>query len=293
MVLRRLAVLASALGLTAVSALGSLALPAPAAPEPPVALDPTCAADLVRRAPLGPDAQVLGCEGGDRGRAVIAFGDLKTAEHLAVLVPGSDTDLTTLVTEPGRSPRPHGLPLDWARALAEHAAPHTAVVLWVGYTTPQGLGRAAATGAAARAGAPALASEVRALQQLAPQPPRTTVIGHSYGAVVVALAADDLDVDSLVLLASPGARAGDVEQLHTRARVWALQSPRDWMRRVPGLQVGDLGHGTKPTDPAFGADVVPALDVSGHDGYLVPGTSSFSAVASIMATGDLPGGAPQ
>ena len=271
---------------------GLLAPPATAPVPPPVGRDPQCAAALGDRlaAAAGPDAApvaVLGCDPSGRGRAVLALGDLRTATHVAVLVPGSDIDLGTLADPDA----PQRRPLGWAQALADAGGAELAVVLWVGYDTPQGLGVDAATGRLARAGATALARFVVALraEDLAPGA-QVTVVGHSYGAVVAALAAPDLPVADLVLLGSPGARTSSVAGLATDARVWASRVAGDWTARIPAVRVGDLGHGTDPTSPGFGARPLPTGGTSGHDGYFRPGSAALAGLADVCL-GRLPGGA--
>jgi alpha/beta hydrolase family protein len=249
------------------------AQPSEAAVPEPVRLDAACAADLSAR--LG-DGTVLGCDPAGRGLAVVVLGDLATAAHVAVLVPGSDVDLARL-HDPGD---PLRRPFGWAQSLARAGGPGLAVVVWVGYVTPDGLGVDAASGRLARAGAAAL---VRFVGDLPPGA-HVTVVGHSYGAVVTALAARDLAAEDLVLLASPGARAGSVGELGGGARVWAGTAEDDWIGRVPNARIGDLGHGADPADPDFGARPLPVDGVAGHDGYLAPGTASLEAVADV-ATG--------
>ncbi|WP_222193036.1 alpha/beta hydrolase [Modestobacter italicus] len=249
--------------------------PQPVDPVRPVPLVAACATELAARVA---DVGVLGCDPTGRGRAVLALGDPATAAHVVVLVPGSDIDLTTL-DDPLQ---PQRRPLGWARALASATGPDTAVVLWVGYPTPRGLGVDAATGRLARAAAPALVQQVDALRQRPGPPPTTTVVGHSYGAVVVALAAPELQVDDVVLVASPGARAESVAALDSPARVWAARAADDWIRRVPGVAVGDLGHGPDPTDPAFGARLLPAGDTRDHADYFRPGSQFLAALADVV-----------
>jgi hypothetical protein len=261
-----------------VEAAAVLVQPAASAAVSPVGLDPACASRLAARLTDGNGVRVLGCDPVGRGRAVVALGDPATAPNVVVLVPGADIDLATLDDPVHPDKRPFG----WASSLHASAGPDTAVVLWVGYPTPQGLGRDAATGRLARAAVPALAEEVAALHDRAIRPPHLTVIGHSYGAVVVTLAAHELEADDLVLLASPGARADDVPDLHTSARVFAARGPDDWIRFVPHLEIGDLGHGADPVDPSFGAVRLPADDVVGHDGYFRAGTASLAAMAAVV-----------
>jgi len=262
-----------------VEAAAVLVQPAASAAVTPVGLDPACASSLAARL-ADDDVRVLGCDPAGRGRAVVALGDPATAPNVVVLVPGADIDLATLDDPVHPDKRPFG----WARSLYSDA-PDTAVVLWVGYPTPQGIGRDAATGRLARAAVPALAEEVAALHDRAIGPPHLTVIGHSYGAVVVTLAAHELEADDLVLLASPGARVDDVADLHTSARVFAARGPDDWIRFVPHLEIGDLGHGADPMDPSFEAVRLPADDVVGHDGYFRAGTASLAAMAAVVSDG--------
>ncbi|WP_138758552.1 alpha/beta hydrolase [Modestobacter altitudinis] len=255
-----------------------VAQPAGAAAVVPVRLDPSCAGSLTARLAGDLSVRILGCDPTGPGRAVVALGDPATAADVVLLVPGADIDLTTLDDPVVPDRRPMG----WARALSAAAGPDTAVVLWVGYPTPQGLGRDAATGRLARAAVPALVEEVTALRDRPGGVPHLTVLGHSYGAVVVALAAPQLAADDLVLLASPGARAPDVTALHTSARVWAGSGPGDWIGRVPHLQLGDLGHGADPAAASFGARPLDVADVTAHDGYFRAGSASLTAIADVV-----------
>jgi pimeloyl-ACP methyl ester carboxylesterase len=258
----------------------AVALPPGEAVVPaPVSLDAACAGALAER--LG-DVRVLGCDPRGRGLAVLALGDPRTARHVAVLVPGSDIDLTTLADRHDPQRRPFG----WAEALATEGGPELAVVLWVGYRTPQGLGIDAASGRLARAGAGALVRFVDGFRtgDLLPGA-QLTVVGHSYGAVVVALAAARLVADDLVLLGSPGARASSVAELDTTARVWAARTDDDWTARIPAVRIGDLGHGADPTAEDFGARALPVGGTSGHDGYFRPGSAALTELADVCLAG--------
>ncbi|MGY2128514.1 alpha/beta hydrolase [Blastococcus sp. SYSU DS0617] len=265
------------------SLVGSLSLIAQSrasAPASAVGLDVRCATELSARLTVGEDdaVHVLGCDPAGRGRAVVAIGDPATADSVAVLVPGADIDLATLhdPTHPLRRP------WTWARSLATAAGPRTAVVLWVGYETPPGAGAGAATGHLARAAAPALADAVAGLRHRPGAAPHLTVIGHSYGAVVVTLAASELAADDLVLLGSPGARADDVADLDTSARVFAARGANDWIRFVPHVSIGDVGHGADPAAPSFGARSLPASGVRAHDDYFRPGSTMLAAIAGVV-----------
>ncbi|MGY1454801.1 alpha/beta hydrolase [Streptomyces sp. SS8] len=209
-----------------------------------------------------------------RGRGLIAqvAGDLENAAHIAVIVPGSDTDLATFAATAQQ-----------AADLQKEAGDDTAVIAWAGYTTPSGIGLDLATGRLAETGAERLARFIDGLDAVGL--PAPSLFCHSYGSVVCGLAASDTGASDIVVMGSPGMRADDVTALGTGARVWAAKSPKDWINRVPNVEVLGLGHGADPTSPRFGATVLPADDVPSHDGYLTPGTSTLTAFAAIARGG--------
>ncbi|MFD3532276.1 alpha/beta hydrolase [Streptomyces sp. NPDC058664] len=218
-------------------------------------------------------ARVLAHDPRGRGQVALVYGDLARAEHVAVLVPGSDIDAH------------HVRPLaDMATALRRATGGRTAVVAWAGYTTPVGVGLDAATGRLAEAGAGRLSRFTDGLAAVGAAEP--SVFCHSYGSVVCGLAAHALKAKDLVVLGSPGMRAENVAELGTSARVWAAKDPADWIDRVPNVEFAGLGHGADPADPAFGARRIPADDRTGHGGYFAPGTTSLRAFAAI-AEGDV------
>ncbi|MDJ0379971.1 alpha/beta hydrolase [Streptomyces sp. G-G2] len=226
----------------------------------------------------GAGRQILAFDPRGRGQVAEVFGDLGGAEHVAVVVPGSDNDATTY----DRTRKPSSGPGGMARALRDSAGPATAVVAWTGYTTPVGVGLDAAQGRLARAGADRLTRFLGGLDAVGAR--RPSLFCHSYGSVVCGLAARDTDARDIVVLGSPGMRADTAADLHTRARVWAAKDPTDWIDDVPDVEFAGLGHGADPTSPAFGARRIPADDAEGHTGYFVPGTRSLAAFTSI-ATG--------
>lgn len=212
---------------------------------------------------------------------VDAVGRPSTADHIAILVPGVGTTAENLSRTTGAM----------ARALYASAAPRAgsgevAVVAWLGYRPPEGLGIDAARESSAAAGAPALARYVSELVAGRPDV-RVTLIGHSYGAVVIGLAASALppQVTDLVTLGAPGMGVDRAADLRTTARVWAAESPHDWIRFVPGLRLFHLGLGTHPADSSFGATLLPVDGVDGHPDYLTDGSATLGAVAGIVAVG--------
>jgi pimeloyl-ACP methyl ester carboxylesterase len=203
------------------------------------------------------------------GRAVEVLGDLSTAGRIAVLVPGVDTVLADFDRGLGGVPR--RAPGVQARALYEQLSKRStdvAVISWLGYDPPEGVGVAAAT-------------------EVVRQRPgvRVTLIGHSYGALVAGLAARELpEVADVVALGAPGIGADRAADLGG-ARVWSALAPGDWIRRIPQVRVFGLGLGRRPSSADFGATALPTDGVAGHDYYLVNGSATLRAVSDIVLSG--------
>jgi pimeloyl-ACP methyl ester carboxylesterase len=143
--------------------------------------------------------------------------------------------------------------------------------------------------ARARTGAAALTAFVRGLVAGRPGVD-VTLIGHSYGSIVVGLAARELpEVNDVVVLGAPGLGVGKASDLGG-ARVWSALAPADWTRSIPQLRLFDLGHGKRPSSAGFGSIPLPTGGVDGHDYYLVPGSATLNAVADVVldaTAGDL------
>ncbi|MEU6895745.1 alpha/beta hydrolase [Streptomyces sp. NPDC046557] len=214
----------------------------------------------------------LAFDGRGKGRAVEVLGDLESADHVTVLVPGSDTTLDTY-----QRFRAGAVALE-QRLQAEH--PNSAVVAWLGYDTPTVsttvLTTSRADGAAAELG-PFL-SDVEALSR---PDTRISLLCHSYGSVVCARTRTGPKIADLVLYGSPGTGADSAAALPTRAQVWSGRGSRDWIGRVPHVRLGGVGFGTDPVDRAFGARSFNAGD-AGHSDYLKPGTASLDSLARIV-----------
>ncbi|WP_326612371.1 alpha/beta hydrolase family protein [Streptomyces scopuliridis] len=222
-----------------------------------------------------PGRQILAFDPRGRGQVAEVYGDLATARHVSVVVPGSDIDAATF----DRTNDPYGTPAGMAGSLRAATGGRTAVIAWAGYTTPVGFGLDVASGDLAEAGAGRLARFTQGLTAAGVGEP--ALFCHSYGAVVCGLAASEVNATDIVVLGAPGMRAGHVADLHTDARVWAAKDPSDWISKVPHVEFAGLGHGQDPTAPSFGARRVPADRAEGHTGYFAPGTDSLRAFAAI------------
>ncbi|MFF4095480.1 alpha/beta hydrolase [Streptomyces sp. NPDC001834] len=234
------------------------------------------------RAMAQPGRRFLTFDGRDGGRSAEVFGDLAHAERIAVLVPGAGMDFDH-----------YGRLRDGGSALHQELGEGTAVVAWLGYRTPATVSPAALTPGRAAQAAPALRDFVGELRGLRPGA-NTTLLCHSYGSVVCARAAHGLPVRDIVLYGSPGTGYATAADLRTPATVWAGRGGDDWIGEVPHLRLRlpftDIGFGTDPVSPAFGARIFEAGD-GGHSDYLSRGSVPLKNIAGIVA-GPAPAAAP-
>ncbi|GGK97735.1 alpha/beta hydrolase [Streptomyces flaveus] len=247
------------------------------------------------RSMAAPGRHFLSFDARGSGRAVEIFGDLAKAERVAVLVPGSDTNLDTY--ERFRA---------GADALHKRLGIRGAVVAWLGYETPGTISPEVLTTGRAKDAAPELRGFIRELEALNPHA-RVSLLCHSYGTVVCAEAAEsafqaagsvrsavasraasgegDLGISDIALFGSPGTGADSVAGLHTDARVWAGRGADDWIADVPHAKADlfgtTVGFGTDPVSTDFGARVFAAGD-GGHSDYLKPGSVSLDNLARIV-----------
>jgi hypothetical protein len=225
------------------------------------------------------------------GRVVEVLGDLRTARHVAVVVPGSGHRLGNFTTSrSGAAPRHNGQALldelhrqaPQGTALNHAAPPRVAVVIWTGYDTPERVNVDAARSERAVPGGRDLARLTELLAGLAPAAETVTLTCHSYGSVVCGRAASEARADNIVVVGSPGMDAGQVSELHTKAHVWAARTADDPIRFVPDVRLGGFGHGEDPSKPEFGADVFRTGEIRGHDSYYEPGSESLANIARIV-----------
>ncbi|MCC5476972.1 alpha/beta hydrolase [Streptomyces barringtoniae] len=226
-----------------------------------------------------PSRHLLTFDGRGAGRATEVLGDLAHADHIAVLVPGSDTSLDTYA-------RFHKAAAALYTDLT-HRAPRgtrTAVVAWLGYETPATVSTTVTTTTRAEEAAPRLRAFVRDLRTATQPQAHLSLLCHSYGTAVCGRAAHGLDADDIVLVGSPGTGADSVAALHTRARVWAARGSEDWIANVPHVSATffgtTVGLGADPVSRAFGARVFDAGDAD-HSGYFTPGSASLANLARI------------
>ncbi|MEV2241498.1 alpha/beta hydrolase [Micromonospora sp. NPDC049891] len=248
-----------------------------------------------------PRAYLLGLDVGGEGRAVVALGNPDRATDVLTYVPGMTAGLDDATGELGRA----------ARVLARCAelAPgeQTSAVLWLDYDAPDFLHEAAWDGQA-RAAGEALHRFQEGLRATHDGPPgRQTVLGHSYGSLVVGTAARDhgLAADALVFVGSPGVGVTHAADLGLPpGQVWASTAPDDVIRltRPPdelgrravlgaspvGTIAGWLAgsgderwFGRDPAEPGFGGRTFPSGRY-GHTGYWHPDNPALDGMARVV-----------
>jgi hypothetical protein len=214
------------------------------------------------------------------GLAVEVVGNLATARRVAIIVPGSDTSLTTFGSRGSASPAGAAVALAAQAHRLDHGA-RLAVIAWHGYAAPSTFSPGVITSGDAVQGSGALRPLVNKLARGGRQ---VALLCHSYGSVVCGLAAPDLPVSDIAVFGSPGMDAPSARALRSSARVWAGRGSSDWMRYVPHIHLLGLGFGQDPTASAFGARRFDC-GAAGHSGYFRRGSIALRNLAYI-ALGD-------
>ena len=213
-----------------------------------------------------PDRHFLLFDPAGDGRAAEVFGDLTSARHVAVVVPGMNNDLNNFT----------GGDAERVQHQASQFDPdQVATIQWLGYDTPEGA-TALGTGAA-EPGAEALPEFVEGIRAQRSERLHWTVIGHSYGSLVTGMAesGQGLQVDETVLIGSPGVGVEHASDLGD-GNVWVGLARADL--------VGYSGwHGPNPHDRAFGATRFHTGAISGHSSYFNEGSESLRNIGLIAA----------
>ncbi len=227
---------------------------------------------------LGLDAKAYG---GD-GKVIVAMGNPDTADHTAVLVPGTGT---TIDSTGGQLTRVSDLQ-EAAKQASKGTNQKVSVISWLGYDAPevpvvQAPNLSVGSTGRASDGAEALrqfTQGTRAAQ--GDRPSHLSVFGHSYGTTLVGAAAvggEGLGADEIVAVASPGMTVDRADQLHVDPNhFWTGRAADDNIDKVAGLTLG-----ADPIDDAFGGQRF-EVDTSGHSGYWDDGSDSLDNQGRII-----------
>jgi pimeloyl-ACP methyl ester carboxylesterase len=237
----------------------------------------------------GPNRRLVSVDVTGEGRAVIAVGDLAEADYVSYLVPGmffgvdAQIEAWTATAQSVVDDQER-----WLETLHPDEDATVAAVAWIGYTTPSLVNVASME--LARDGRDALTASLHGLRAArGDDQPYLAVLAHSYGstAALLSLTDDDVSVDALALVGSPGSPARSASELHvTDANVWV--GAADW-DPIPASGV----FGSQPASRAYGAhlfSVAPGTDpLTGerlggavtHNDYFASGSMSLRNLALI------------
>ncbi len=220
--------------------------------------------------------------------AAIGIGDVHTATHVAVFVPGLGSDVR------GDVERYDG-DLAALGRVAEKTLPEgesVACVTWMNYQAPH-VGwslldpqRTVLAPLAASVGAPRLTAFLDGLDAARGQDPHLSLLGHSYGSLVAAMSLQgvaDAGVDEFVALGSAGLGVDDVDRL-------SVPPGNLFVAEAQGDVVADLGvfggdpsrlDGIVALPTGHDAEAATSKNV-GHSDYLTPGTTTQRQVADVV-----------
>ncbi|MEU3818749.1 alpha/beta hydrolase [Streptomyces sp. NPDC030392] len=231
-----------------------------------------------------PEAYLLGFSAEGNGRAIIANGNPDTADHQAVYVPGTTSNLSNIEGNVDR------MVSTWRVANSEADGKSVSTITWLGYDAPQSIYKDAPFRHYADDGAPAFNRFLDGLEASHSGGSGThrTVIGHSYGTTLVGSAADHgtLNTDDVITVGSPGVTVANAEDLDVpKGHVWNQEADGDI---VP--DIGRWGHGghewgnywVVPSDEWFGAHQM-TTDTEGHSGYWDEGSQSLRNQGLVVA----------
>lgn len=236
--------------------------------------------DAADGAPKGKELYLLGYDSKDDGRAIIAKGNPDTAAHTGILVPGTNTDMTSV---PGQLERIDRLQ---NAANKQSDGESVAMITWLGYDAPEAkptdFDSVGGTGRAEDA-APDLRQFVAGTHASHDgSPSHTTVIGHSYGSTVVGAAASGgsgLGADDVVVVGSPGMTVDHASDLQMDPEhVWIGGADDDAVIN----HAADLTLGPDPMWWEFGGNNI-EVDTHGHSGYWDKGSDSLANQGAVIA----------
>lgn len=245
------------------------------------------------------DRQLLTLDtSGERVKAAVAVGNVDTAKHVSVFVPGFNSTVDGSLDGYDRD-------MDNLRGRTQAIADmhgdggETANVTWIGYETPQNediLHPSESVGSddLAQQGAPKLNGFVNGLNashEVSGQPLHLTALGHSYGSLTTGIALQEsTPVDDAVVFGSPGMNIDNVHDLNVpEGHTYSLRADQD---PVPDLNIGehfgkspyDLpGIDRMATGEAVAADGTPLHATHKHSEYLDDQSSSQYNMAAVAA----------
>ncbi|MEV5240571.1 alpha/beta hydrolase [Streptomyces cinnamoneus] len=251
--------------------------------------------------PGQPEAYLLSFDTEKLGHAALSIGNPDTADNVAAYVPGTYAKLDGISGDIDRAERLYGA--------ARRAAPGstTASLVWVGYDAPQDILLEATQEKYANHAKGSLDRFVTGLDEARQGgPANVTLIGHSYGTLVVGKAMaenHDLPVNHAVMVASPGVGVDHARELGIPAKdVWAATASNDLINLAPSprslLMPSIFGplfddhsimYGNDPTSDEFGGSTFHVADGKAPltHGELLPAHSQYWEGESLIHLGNI------
>lgn len=253
--------------------------------------------ESLRTGPTGARRTLIALDVSGEGRAVVGLGDLSGADYVTYYVPGMYVGITgQLVDWVGNAETGLAEQRTWMERLGIRGT--AATIAWIGYRTPTIASIASLD--LAYQGRDALTASLQGLDAVratvGSRDAHVSLVAHSYGstAAMLALQENDVTVDTLIMVGSPGSPATSVADLKVAGGdVWVAAADSD---PVPWSGV----FGSQPLDPDFGAHTFSVRgttdpitgqrlsDIAGHVYYFWPGTTAVRNTALIaIGAGDL------
>lgn len=256
----------------------------------------------IDKALSGPDRQLLVVDfDGEHPKVALAIGNVDTADHVSVYVPGTGSvtydkpkegnDLPTYVEQAT------WLKTETERVLrdAKKADETVATVAWLGYEPPENVLQAMSAHYADD-NAPELASFINGLDSSRDSDPHLTVLGHSYGSTLASEALQrGTAADDVVFMGSPGLETNPLQfyrditpsDLHlTEGHVFVEHADWDGVAysRIYGNTIpADLPGFTELTTEATTTPWGPRNESSGHSEYSFSDTTGLYNQAVVVA----------
>lgn len=242
--------------------------------------------ESLRRGASGEPRTLIALDVTGEGRAVVGIGSLTDADYVTFFIPGMYVGVSAqLVDWTGNAETALIEQTSWLGRLDQPGT--VATIAWIGYHTPTLVNIAGMD--LAYEGRDALTRSLQGLDAAGDSHPFVSIVAHSYGstAAMLALEENEVTVDALIMVGSPGSPATSVDDLKVRnGNVWVAASDTDPIPRsgVFGSQPLDADFGAQRfsvramTDPITGAELA---DIAGHVYYFWPGTTSVRNTALI------------
>ncbi|MBC7270581.1 MAG: hypothetical protein H5T76_18055 [Streptomyces sp.] len=226
-----------------------------------------------------PEAYLLGFDPEGNGRAIVATGNPDTAQHQAVYVPGTTSNLEKIGGDINRMTEL------WRQTNQASPGASVSTITWLGYDAPLSIVKDAPFEHYAYDGAPAYRRFMDGLDasHTGPGEPHRTAIGHSYGTTLIGAAAETghLNADDVIFAGSPGVKVGSAEEMDVpKGHVWNQEAEND-----PVPDIGRWGHGGSNWRPGGGVFLIPSDEEAFGANQMNTGPEGSGPAGTTGATG--------